>query len=668
MMWQWCFLQLVSCALTVRGIRLRRQPFTSSTLKNGYSLTPGDKLEITPANAVAQLNDEGRPIKFLPIDIEGSWQYSPVNDDVKRDMNRPKEHYWDSGLHDPDRGGVNIIPGTVISLEGHDYKQGGTPSLPPSKAEMVIPVGNSLGRQPAQPPINLNRVPVNVQLPKSHPEAIALGVNNPTFDTRMPSIPPIETPNIPGLPNIPPAKRGTPTFQLAQQPRPPLNVPSLPATNSAGWDLSALASLLGFQFSGFNFNFPQPGIWSPKFPHFDLSASLPNLPGFTTILSKFGGNVPTVTEDDPVIDHVCARDYRGSRCPIGWHQTSNFCMAPTTYNGACARLMDFSRYTIRGLSIWASQCKAPWPCVSPVDCPAGRDYSSVCPDGWILKSGGCAASKKYKGNCQDPLYNLEKFTQLEKENFESACNVSWPCKTQPCIQDYDVPCPVEYRLDNNRNVCLAVDPRRVSCPTTPLGVLHWDVQAKKTWSAKCEVAWPCKKTFVDGRWMGCKRNYTAVCPEGWRNVADSGLCEAPAYYTAASLPSECPMKTKQLPRIAFDHCSVAQKETFAKLCAASWPCTQDDVVSTATVAFPCQGCPLGFHVVSSSTPGRENEFLCESDAEVKRAPCDDTRNFTSLTFQELEALTHICGFQWNTTQKPIIDTTGLFYGSDISVR
>lgn len=621
---------------------------------------PGGSLELTPSDAVVQRGSTGQAVKLLPANLPGKWEI-PVTRDIPGGdrVSVPAEHYWPNKAWDPGRTGTNVGPGILQSAEGYDYLRTDVkpPTVPPS-AQTGIPIGGGRADVPVYPAVDMSP-PVLPPIPKLPMAQVALGV--PSVDLHPPPLqaPGISGPNLPNLPSMPPppAVRGAlptlPPVQAPSAPVPHLNVPHAAVPPA---DLKGLSNLLGLSLTGFTMNFPKLSVWTPNFPALSLSFSLPQLKGLS--LGLPGLQQLNVDKADslgvrqPLKDPICERDYTVA-CPNDWNRgEGSSCVAPRSYGGPCTRAIDLSGYSVRDRSLWAVECKAPWPCLRD-KCPDGQliDYSVPCPNHWTLtETRGCVPPSSYSGPCLDPGYPTASYTEQEKERFASACEVSWPCGGVPCVEDFSGPCPVFFRLDTDRDVCVRhPDATWTTCQETPSKSSSWFSDGKRAWATKCHVKWPCK-TMKGRRALRCVPDYTALCPIGWDNLRETGLCEPPDAFTA---PPGCEIQTGNL--TAFDRWTVAQKQDVEERCHIEWPCRGEKS------AVLQSACPEGFRAVRQQQP--QGATMCKSIVKGE-GPCYTSRDFSALALEELRTLTELCNFRWppNPTLPELQD---LYHGSDV---
>lgn len=58
-----------------------------------------------------------------------------------------------------------------------------------------------------------------------------------------------------------------------------------------------------------------------------------------------------------------------------------------------------------------------------------RNYSELCPDGWVLQGDGSCWGEHYKGPCES-MHSFKWFTVDEKRRFEQRCCAFWPAVTK----------------------------------------------------------------------------------------------------------------------------------------------------------------------------------------------------------------------------------------------
>jgi CPW-WPC domain-containing protein len=178
-----------------------------------------------------------------------------------------------------------------------------------------------------------------------------------------------------------------------------------------------------------------------------------------------------------------------SACPSAWRQNGQgACSAPSNYAGKCSPHLDVLSMTIEDKQMFGVQCGARWPCL-----PQGKhEYSSVCPQGWILQSGQvCNAPLGYSGPCDKVAY-MTGMTVRGKKEFEASCEVDWPAAKRDCVRNYTAPCPLGWA-----HVASAEGDVECHAPTTyrDCNVVQYfgdmSPAEKNDWERLCNAPFPC---------------------------------------------------------------------------------------------------------------------------------------------------------------------------------
>eukprot|EP00375_Theileria_parva_P001147 XP_763818.1 hypothetical protein [Theileria parva strain Muguga] len=86
------------------------------------------------------------------------------------------------------------------------------------------------------------------------------------------------------------------------------------------------------------------------------------------------------------------------KCPYGWKEEAESCIAPNTYNGPCDKFVKLSQIATPELKKTFSQkCLAFWDCLDNCE----KDYSQVCPKDWKWDNNKCIAAYKYDFPCKN---------------------------------------------------------------------------------------------------------------------------------------------------------------------------------------------------------------------------------------------------------------------------
>merc|ERR1712150_102232 len=75
-------------------------------------------------------------------------------------------------------------------------------------------------------------------------------------------------------------------------------------------------------------------------------------------------------------------------------------------------------------SVWSDDCQAYWPCIR-----CSRDYTAVCPHGWIRMEQGlsCSSPSSYTGPCQGTT-DFTGFNADMLRRWSSDCGAFWKCR------------------------------------------------------------------------------------------------------------------------------------------------------------------------------------------------------------------------------------------------
>jgi len=184
-----------------------------------------------------------------------------------------------------------------------------------------------------------------------------------------------------------------------------------------------------------------------------------------------------------------------------------------------------------------------------------RNWTDVCPDGWVQHGGSqCEAPASYGGGCK-LLQTFTQLTVLDKFKFANACKAPWPCAEGGWCsigRDYDIPCPIGWHLLDD-GFCEAPQTAHSKC----LSRYKFDsmsVAQKQELGIACDVSWPCRSE--------CNQDYSIRCPTGWtEDVEGSHQCVAPASYAG-----NCDFV------IDTSSMSVTQKRALGEKCALRFGC------------------------------------------------------------------------------------------------
>ncbi|CEM06821.1 unnamed protein product [Vitrella brassicaformis CCMP3155] len=397
-------------------------------------------------------------------------------------------------------------------------------------------------------------------------------------------------------------------------PLPPASVPNVGGGLYLFADmLAGLISQISELIGGFVPPFKVP---STKLPAFGLTPVLFGAPVVQRAADEGSKAIGLLPTPDP----ICVRDY-SLVCPEGWRPLpgGRECQAPASYasEGDCAYILDLADLLPQQKATMANDCKFRWPCLDDACKPhGGRDYDNPCPSGWVFDGAVCEAPQSYVGGCER-TFNPQGKSKDEKEQFSSACQVSWPCKEKPCTRDYSRSCPEEW--EERHGMCHP--PASYTGPCThPQPVDLKTPAEKQVFAAQCGAPFPCRENMVD-----CEQDFDKqLCPKGWLHVGQ-GTCKAPDEYIP---PRGC---RPVINLLGFTH---TQKRQLCERCGLSYPCREDCERDYRHV------CPLRF------TPSA-NGTLCEPPVDFKGPPeCNKPEDFRAFTPQLKELYAETCDLAW----------------------
>lgn len=134
---------------------------------------------------------------------------------------------------------------------------------------------------------------------------------------------------------------------------------------------------------------------------------------------------------------ACTQDYTW-KCPLGWElDVSQECLAPADYAGPCVRRKSYTGMKASEKESWSKLCSVTWPChktrkaAKEIDRLSTRgsdclpDYSSPCPEGFMLQGQWCQSPVGVGGNCGSRLGSA--YSKAEKAVYGEECSTPWPC-------------------------------------------------------------------------------------------------------------------------------------------------------------------------------------------------------------------------------------------------
>lgn len=206
-------------------------------------------------------------------------------------------------------------------------------------------------------------------------------------------------------------------------------------------------------------------------------------PAVSKVLQQANGLAQNLVERDG----LCERRWT-AECPDGWALTGGQCAAPSSYGGSCKKVLSFSGMSAAQKQQMSEDCKAPWPCED--SCPAGHDYSALCPQGWHDDGTGfCEAPAGFETKCARS-YDFAEMDSRMRQELAETCDFQWPCQGS-CQQDFSKSCPEDWQeVPMNPGVCMA--------PATYPGVCSFNVntagmtaEQKANFARKCATRFPC---------------------------------------------------------------------------------------------------------------------------------------------------------------------------------
>lgn len=237
-----------------------------------------------------------------------------------------------------------------------------------------------------------------------------------------------------------------------------------------------------------------------------------------------------------------------NRCPRGWDLHGSLCIATSSYGGSCKRSSALFDMNVDERLAFARYCQAEFHCQE--DCP--QNFAAACPSLWTEVSANvCEAPSNYVGSCARRV-STDALTDKDKETFGFKCGARWPCAPPPERVYSDV-CPQGWVLQFGQT-CMAPPDYHGPCGTYVRmhGLTKLD---KQVFEAACSASWP-----STGR--RCERDYSAPCPEGWRQRIRKGKveCISPPAYVGCSRVQR------------FDGSTLVEKQRWERNCQQQFPC------------------------------------------------------------------------------------------------
>jgi len=211
-------------------------------------------------------------------------------------------------------------------------------------------------------------------------------------------------------------------------------------------------------------------------------------PAVDNVTSEAQHHVPSV---DYFPDSLCDREWHRP-CPDGWRSYEDVCVAPSTYDGGCARRQPQGAFsTAQQKASFAERCKSPWSCKSDT-CQEGRVYDE-CPHGWSVEGSWC--SQVVPSDCPVSVFDMFTISVAEKQQLGLVCGAQWKCRNA-CLRDYEQLCPQGWQNVETTSVCLASPSYSGKCPLL-VNTSKWSSHEKQAFETNCDVSFPCKVSDVD---------------------------------------------------------------------------------------------------------------------------------------------------------------------------
>ncbi|GAW82252.1 CPW-WPC family protein [Plasmodium gonderi] len=324
-----------------------------------------------------------------------------------------------------------------------------------------------------------------------------------------------------------------------------------------------------------------------------------------------------------------------------------------------------------------------------------KDYTLPCPKFWEKKimnksENVCIASSGYNGFC-DPLQSFDNFTQNEKMEFETSCNVEWGCKNvvkdscESGKRNYNEPCPEGFILQND-NTCKAdITVYKGMCSTDKINFSYLTSSEKKNWSVACEAYWPC--------YINCTSNnhFLSTCPSNWRQI-NTYECVPPESYKGPCKKAknfkfftksmkikfeekckvtfechqfceknyeqeECPLnwikeKGYCLAPKSFDMCdkkklsyenlTKKEKENFESECSVHWPCQKTHFCEMNWNSE----CPLNWKKDIQKERNTQSSYVCIVDSSMYEGKCTHISLPNTADEETKRELASMCDTPW----------------------
>lgn len=287
-----------------------------------------------------------------------------------------------------------------------------------------------------------------------------------------------------------------------------------------------------------------------------------------------------------------------------------------------------------------------------------KNYNSPCPQHWrrVVEENKifCIADSTYNGFCE-VIQSFENFTEEEKINFESSCNVQWPCKNTekelcPNGRDYSDACPEGFIEEEDHNCKVDIRMYSGMCKSEQINFTHMTDEEKEKWSIACDAYWPCLEECPENeplsmcpkKWIlinsfeceptdkyfgpcknkksfkyftremkenfeekcktrfscehSCEKNYSIACPREW--TEEKGVCVAPSSFDLCSRK-----------KLSIENLTKEDKQNFEKECSVQWPCKEESMSCDMNWNMEC---PLDWDIKKEG-----DKIICEKDKSLE---------------------------------------------------
>lgn len=287
-----------------------------------------------------------------------------------------------------------------------------------------------------------------------------------------------------------------------------------------------------------------------------------------------------------------------------------------------------------------------------------KNYNAPCPVHWrrLVQEDTlmCVADSTYNGFCE-LIQSFDNFTEEEKINFESSCNVQWPCKNSekelcPNGRDYTDACPEGFIESEDHNCQADIRVYTGMCRSELINFTHLTDEEKEKWSLACDAYWPCFEECQENellskcpkKWKlinsfeceptdqyfgpcknrksfryftkemkedfeekcktrfacehSCVKDYSMACPKEWKE--EQGICIAPSSFDLCSRK-----------KLSIESLTREEKENFEKECSVQWPCKDES--SNCEINWSVE-CPLDWHIKKEG-----EQIICEREVNVE---------------------------------------------------